>query len=218
MKNDLTTGTWQVNIWCPIIIILLCTSDATTWSWPSCREVGYNRHLLHLPRGMWIYSYWDGHDANDGNTCFLWWFSIEESEIQDVAAFKDVDWHGDTTDEFKLSPPCHWLQWSGNQHVCFSNMTTSSRRFAPYLPFDWAFCSASYWSCDWSPWTYVCNAQYCSPIFVKVPWMIYQQSFFFITLSSQLWNKTTLIWYWDSWNCCFTILDVKIIVNECMFK
>ncbi len=28
MKNDLTTGTWQVDIWCPINIILLCTSDA----------------------------------------------------------------------------------------------------------------------------------------------------------------------------------------------
>ncbi len=28
MKNDLTTGTWQDNIWCPINIILLCTSDA----------------------------------------------------------------------------------------------------------------------------------------------------------------------------------------------
>jgi hypothetical protein len=27
MKNDLTTGTWQDDIWCPIIIILLCTSD-----------------------------------------------------------------------------------------------------------------------------------------------------------------------------------------------
>ncbi len=27
MKNDLTTGTWQDNIWCPIIIILFCTSD-----------------------------------------------------------------------------------------------------------------------------------------------------------------------------------------------
>ncbi len=29
MKNDLTTGTWQVNIWCSINIILLCTSDDT---------------------------------------------------------------------------------------------------------------------------------------------------------------------------------------------
>ncbi len=28
MKNDLTTGTWQDDIWCPINIILLCTSDA----------------------------------------------------------------------------------------------------------------------------------------------------------------------------------------------
>ncbi len=30
MKNNLTTGTWQDNIWCPINIILLCTSDACT--------------------------------------------------------------------------------------------------------------------------------------------------------------------------------------------
>ncbi len=28
MKNDLTTGTWQDDIWCPIIIILFCTYDA----------------------------------------------------------------------------------------------------------------------------------------------------------------------------------------------
>jgi hypothetical protein len=40
MKNDLTTGTWQDNIWCPINIILLCTSDANTKSiilsaWPA---------------------------------------------------------------------------------------------------------------------------------------------------------------------------------------
>jgi hypothetical protein len=27
MKNDQTTGTWQDDIWCPIIIILLCTFD-----------------------------------------------------------------------------------------------------------------------------------------------------------------------------------------------
>ncbi len=27
MKNDLTTRTWQDNIWCPINIILLCFSD-----------------------------------------------------------------------------------------------------------------------------------------------------------------------------------------------
>ncbi len=30
MKNDLTTGTWQDDIWCPINIILLCTSDVLT--------------------------------------------------------------------------------------------------------------------------------------------------------------------------------------------
>jgi hypothetical protein len=28
MKNNLTTGTWQDDIWCPTIIILFCTSDA----------------------------------------------------------------------------------------------------------------------------------------------------------------------------------------------
>ncbi len=27
MKNDLTTGTWQDDIWCPVIIISFCTSD-----------------------------------------------------------------------------------------------------------------------------------------------------------------------------------------------
>ncbi len=137
----------------------------TMWSWLSCREVGYNRHLLHLPRGMQIYSYWDGDDAKDGKTCSLWWLSIYESEIQDMAAPKDVDQHGDATDQFKSKPPppCQ-LQWSGNRHVCFSNTTTSSRRFAPCLPFDWVFSSVSYWSCDWSPQTYVCNAQYCSPL------------------------------------------------------
>ncbi len=32
MKNDLTTGTWQDNIWCPIIIILFCTSDEVKMS------------------------------------------------------------------------------------------------------------------------------------------------------------------------------------------
>ncbi len=32
MKNDLTTGTWQDNIWCPINIIFFCTSDAVDWN------------------------------------------------------------------------------------------------------------------------------------------------------------------------------------------
>jgi hypothetical protein len=41
----------------------------------------------------------------DGNTCSIWWFSIDESEIQDVAAPKDVDQHGDSTDQFKSPPP-----------------------------------------------------------------------------------------------------------------
>ncbi len=77
----------------------------TTWSWPSCREVEYDRHLLHSPRGMQIYSDWDGDDAKDGNTCSLWWFSADESKIQDVAAPKDVDRHGDSTDQFKSPPP-----------------------------------------------------------------------------------------------------------------
>ncbi len=30
---------------------------------------------------------------------------MDESEIQDMAAPKDVDQHGDATDQFKLSPP-----------------------------------------------------------------------------------------------------------------
>ncbi len=124
-------------------------SATTACSWLSCREVEYHRHLLPSPRGMWINSYWDG-DSEDGHTCSLWRFSTYKSKIQDVAAPKDVDQHGDSTDQYKLSPPCQ-LQWSGNRHVCFSNTTTSSQWFAPHLPFDWVFSSASYQSCDWSP-------------------------------------------------------------------
>jgi hypothetical protein len=41
-----------------------------------------------------------------GNTCSLWWFSADESKIQDLAAPKDVDRHGNSTDQFKSSPPC----------------------------------------------------------------------------------------------------------------
>ncbi len=31
---------------------------------------------------------------------------FDESKIQDVAVPKDVDRHGDSTDQFKSSPPC----------------------------------------------------------------------------------------------------------------
>ncbi len=37
MKNDLTTGTWQDDIWCPIIIILFCTSDDRRCGCHCCR-------------------------------------------------------------------------------------------------------------------------------------------------------------------------------------
>ncbi len=40
MKNDSTTGTWQDNIWCPIIIILFCTSDVRARS--CANRVGFN--------------------------------------------------------------------------------------------------------------------------------------------------------------------------------
>ncbi len=90
--------------------------------------------------------------AEDEHTCSLWWFSVDKSKIKDVAAPKDVDQHRDSTDQYKSSPPC-WLQWSGNWHVCFSKTMTSSQWFAPHLPFDRAFSSASYQLCDWSPRT-----------------------------------------------------------------
>ncbi len=43
MKNDLTTGTWQDNIWCPIIIILLCTSDGVCYLIYSEDEIGVDK-------------------------------------------------------------------------------------------------------------------------------------------------------------------------------
>ncbi len=126
----------------------------TTWSWPSCREVEYDRHLLNLSRGMWIYSYWDGDDAKDGNTCSLWWFSIDESEIQDMAASKKMLIDTETPLANSNCPP---------PVNCNGREINMSARFVPHLPFDWVFSSALYWLCDWTPQTYVCNAQYCSP-------------------------------------------------------
>ncbi len=39
MKNDLTTITRQDDIWCPINIILLCTSDVTIESHANLQEI-----------------------------------------------------------------------------------------------------------------------------------------------------------------------------------
>ncbi len=51
MKNDLTARTWQDDIWCPIIIILFCTSDDgmankeyPTQIWQERREHDGARH------------------------------------------------------------------------------------------------------------------------------------------------------------------------------
>ncbi len=168
-----------------------------TWSWPSCHEVGYNRHLLNLPRGMRFYSYQDGDDAKDGDICSIWWFSIDKSEVQDVAAPKDSDQHGDPTDQFKLFPPC-WLQWSGNWHVCVSNTTLHpedlhivccliEHSLLPHID-----CVI-----DHHKHMFVMHniAHLCCKGHLDD---IYWHSFFSITLSLQLWKKTTQIWYWDS--------------------
>ncbi len=40
MKSDLTTGTWQDDIWCPIIIILFCTSDGAMHRHGFVRNLG----------------------------------------------------------------------------------------------------------------------------------------------------------------------------------
>ncbi len=55
MKNDLTTRTWQDDIWCPINIILFCTSDACPHrpplllplSMPKNSPTVLSIHLLH---------------------------------------------------------------------------------------------------------------------------------------------------------------------------
>ncbi len=57
MKNDLTTGTWQDNIWCSINIILLCTSDADHYGyWHSVVPVLVlaNMYLESVP--VWAHS------------------------------------------------------------------------------------------------------------------------------------------------------------------
>ncbi len=150
---------WARN--CHIFSALPNKCTTTSWSWPSCREVGYDRHLLNLPRGMWIYSFQEMQKMGTPipysgfpwtNLKFKTWLHLKM--LINTAMPLIIS-----------SRPPHQLQWSGNQHVCIFNTTTSSRRFVRCcLPFDWAFSSAIYWSCDQSPQTSACNAQYCSPI------------------------------------------------------
>ncbi len=66
IKNDLTTGTWQDDIWWPTNIILLCTSDASPTStykspefsrlWPQrlqSRSRKWIRHAIRSPGSFW---------------------------------------------------------------------------------------------------------------------------------------------------------------------
>ncbi len=119
---------------------------------------------------------------------FLMVVSIDKSEIQEVAAPKDVDQHGDATDQFKLSPPC-WLQWSGNwphpedlRLICH----LIEHFLLPHI------------NCVIDHHKHMFVTHNIAHHFIKVTWMIYQNSFYFITLSLQLWKKTTQIWYWDN--------------------
>ncbi len=49
MKHDLTNGTWQDDIWCPIIIILLCTSDVQVMSARRMKKLS----LVMVAVGIW---------------------------------------------------------------------------------------------------------------------------------------------------------------------
>jgi hypothetical protein len=48
MKNDLTTGAWQNNIWRPINIILSCTSDVSLATSASMASLAWALLLLAL--------------------------------------------------------------------------------------------------------------------------------------------------------------------------
>ncbi len=82
MKNDLTTGTWQDDIWCPIIIILLCTSDdlsicqAVLHPVAFCaRRCGGNKDCLHSHLGEG-FCWWLGYEQvpphMPSGQCFVW--------------------------------------------------------------------------------------------------------------------------------------------------
>ncbi len=65
MKNDLTTGTWQDYIWCPIIIISFCTSDDLILSSKSLQLVGVQRLIL---QSCWT----------EVGTMMVFWFSLRK--------------------------------------------------------------------------------------------------------------------------------------------
>ncbi len=51
MKNDLTAGTWKEDIWCPINIILFCTSDE---GYQSCQRLGQTPQKIRQSEAPWI--------------------------------------------------------------------------------------------------------------------------------------------------------------------
>ncbi len=78
MKNDLTTGTWQDAIWCPIIIISFCTSDVVLFvglvflalhtsvpgiqSWKKVILFERNQIITPVPKLPWITLFWHNRD------------------------------------------------------------------------------------------------------------------------------------------------------------
>jgi hypothetical protein len=67
MINDLTTRTWQDDIWCPIIIILFCTSDEC-W-----RRKRIWRGVLQGDQNIWRDARWRPFSANLSLDLQLWY-------------------------------------------------------------------------------------------------------------------------------------------------
>ncbi len=62
MKNDLTTGTWQDDTWCPINIILLCASDVCSW---------WNATMGHKLLGNILTSSKYGNSTSHSTACLI---------------------------------------------------------------------------------------------------------------------------------------------------
>ncbi len=75
MKNDLTTGTWRDDIWCLIIIILLCTSDDRHDS--TMQMFSRNSVLGRIDYRRVVYRSGSGAKGNGQLECMLLWKVME---------------------------------------------------------------------------------------------------------------------------------------------
>jgi hypothetical protein len=122
MKSDLTTRTWQDDIWCPINIILLCTSDGCILA------LAKVSHIHQIRDGSWLFKALlalkphQEHVQNiDG---FVWHFCVNYIPINGITciiAYPISGWDLLVCNEFGLGM---WM-WMSDLPMRYHQLTVS---------------------------------------------------------------------------------------------